>query len=155
MTIDCKKDRNSRSAASRATKIWRWPRPFSEVFNANLLEEHIGPLQFAQDNHSLSQKKHRSRPRWSSNRHGQVLILLRFIMWAGRPSPLKSSHKFGRSSSERMIDAQEQIYRAADHRDAQGARCAYRLTGCRRRRYGASTAFGMRPSINGEPSLAG
>jgi dTDP-4-dehydrorhamnose 3,5-epimerase len=34
---------------------------FSEVFNAKLLEEHIGPLQFVQDNHSLSQKKHTLR----------------------------------------------------------------------------------------------
>lgn len=34
---------------------------FSEVFNAKLLEEHIGALQFVQDNHSLSQKKHTLR----------------------------------------------------------------------------------------------
>jgi dTDP-4-dehydrorhamnose 3,5-epimerase len=30
---------------------------FSEVFNAKLLREHIGELDFVQDNHSLSEKK--------------------------------------------------------------------------------------------------
>jgi dTDP-4-dehydrorhamnose 3,5-epimerase len=30
---------------------------FSEVFNAKLLAEHIGGVEFVQDNHSLSQKK--------------------------------------------------------------------------------------------------
>jgi dTDP-4-dehydrorhamnose 3,5-epimerase len=30
---------------------------FSEVFNAKLLSEHVGSLDFVQDNHSLSQKK--------------------------------------------------------------------------------------------------
>lgn len=34
---------------------------FSEVFNAKLLAEHIGPLEFVQDNHSLSEKKHTLR----------------------------------------------------------------------------------------------
>ena len=30
---------------------------FSEVFNEKIISEHIGPLKFVQDNHSLSQKK--------------------------------------------------------------------------------------------------
>ena len=34
---------------------------FSEVFNAKALAEHVGPLDFVQDNHSLSAKKHTLR----------------------------------------------------------------------------------------------